>query len=68
MKLKYVEQEAYLSKSMREILERAEKKSPETESSKSDENNFLRKVMNQQKKAKDRVYDCIVMKQGEIYV
>ena len=44
MKLKYVEQEAYLSKSMREILGRAEKKSPETESSKSDENNFSKTV------------------------
>lgn len=28
---------------MREILERAEKKSPETENSKSDENNFSKK-------------------------
>lgn len=43
MKLKYVEPEAYLTKSMREILERAEKKSPETESNKSDEKNFSKK-------------------------
>lgn len=47
MKLKYVEQEAYLSKSMREILERAEKNHQKQKVVNPMKTIFLRKVMNQ---------------------